>query len=161
MSTDQPKVTGRSITTNAFWRLAERICAQGVNFIVSVVLARILSPDEYGLCSLTMIFTTILGVFITSGLGTALIQRKDIDDLDCSTALWANIGIDIILYHKGRFTMSRSNSKYNDTAVNNRIGHISLFKHLLTYVKTGRSNLHGNNNAPLNMKKRGTHGVVK
>lgn len=98
MSTDQPKVTGRSITTNAFWRLAERVCAQGVNFIVSVVLARILTPDEYGLCSLTMIFTTILGVFITSGLGTALIQRKDIDDLDCSTALWANIGIGIILY---------------------------------------------------------------
>ncbi len=94
----QPKVTGRSITSNALWRLGERVCAQGVNFIVSVVLARILSPDEYGLCALTMTFTTILSVFITSGLGTALIQRKDIDNLDCSTALWANIGIGLFLY---------------------------------------------------------------
>ena len=94
----QPKVTGRSITTNALWRLGERICAQGVHFIVSVVLARILSPDEYGLCALTMTFTTILSVFITAGLGTALIQRKDIDNLDCSTALWANIVIGIFLY---------------------------------------------------------------
>ena len=98
MEKDSVKVTGHSIASNALWRLAERFCAQGVNFIVSVVLARILMPEEYGLCALTMTFTTILSVFINAGLGTALIQRKEIDDLDCSTALWANIAIGVFLY---------------------------------------------------------------
>ena len=98
MNNDEIKVTGHIVTSNALWRLAERFCAQGVNFVISVVLARILMPEEYGLCALTMTFTTILSVFINSGLGTALIQRKEIDDLDCSTALWANICIGIFLY---------------------------------------------------------------
>ncbi len=98
MDDNSRKVSGHTITSNAIWRLGERICAQGVHFIVSIILARILSPDEYGLCALTMTFTTILSVFITAGLGTALIQRKNIDNLDCSTALWANIVIGILLY---------------------------------------------------------------
>lgn len=98
MSEKEASITGKTIASNVIWRLAERIGAEGVKFIVSVVLARILSPKEFGLCSLVLVFITILGVFRTSGIGTALVQKKKVDNLDASTALWANIGIGIILY---------------------------------------------------------------
>lgn len=61
---------------NFIWRFAERCGAQLVTFIVSIVLARILSPSDYGTIALVTVFTTILQVFIDSGLSTALIQKK-------------------------------------------------------------------------------------
>ncbi len=95
---EKNKLTGAYITSNVLWRLAERIGAQGVNFIVTVVLSRILTPEDYGVISLTMIFTTILSVFMTSGMGTALIQKNEIDELDCSTALFSNLAFGFLLY---------------------------------------------------------------
>lgn len=92
------RVSKSKAADNMFWRLAERFGAQGVNFLVSIVLARILTPEAYGVVALTMTFTTLLAVFTTSGLGTSLIQKKDVDELDYSTALIANMGIGIILY---------------------------------------------------------------
>lgn len=91
-------VSKNKAVDNMFWRLAERFGAQGVNFLVSIVLARILTPEDYGVVAMTMTFTTLLAVFTTSGLGTALVQKKDVDELDYSTALIANLGIGIILY---------------------------------------------------------------
>mgnify|MGYP004513991771 CR=1 FL=1 len=64
------------IFKNFIWRFAERCGAQLVAFIVSVVLARVLNPEAYGTVALVTIFTTILQVFVDSGLGTALIQKK-------------------------------------------------------------------------------------
>ena len=69
------------IVKNFIWRFAERCGAQVVTFIVSIVLARILSPADYGKIALVTVFTTIMQVFVDSGLGTALIQKKDADDL--------------------------------------------------------------------------------
>ena len=62
--------------TGLFWRFGERITAQLISFVVSMVLARILMPEEYGLVSLVTIFITLANVFTTNGLGTALIQKK-------------------------------------------------------------------------------------
>lgn len=58
------------------WRFAERCGAQGVAFIVSIVLARILEPETYGLIALVTVFTNILSVFVDSGMGEALVQKK-------------------------------------------------------------------------------------
>lgn len=91
-------ISSKLVISNMLWRLAERFGAQGVNFAVSVVLARMLTPDDYGIVALATTFTTILGVFLTNGLGTALIQKNNTDDLDYSTALIANIVIGIVLY---------------------------------------------------------------
>ena len=60
-----------NIVINFFWRFAERCGAQFVSFIVSIVLARILAPEDYGTIALVTVFTTILQVFVDSGLGTA------------------------------------------------------------------------------------------
>lgn len=66
----------KSAITNFMWRFSERCGAQLVSFIVSIVLARILEPEDYGTIALVMVFTAILQVFVDSGLGTALIQKK-------------------------------------------------------------------------------------
>ena len=69
-----------------------------VTFIVSIVLARILAPEDYGQIALITVFTTIMQVFVDSGLGTALIQKKDADDLDFSSVFYFNFVICLILY---------------------------------------------------------------
>lgn len=84
--------------SNLVWRFAERCGAQGVAFIVSLVLARLLAPEDYGLIALVTVFTSILQVFVDSGLGNALIQKKDADDLDFSTVFYVNCIFCIILY---------------------------------------------------------------
>ena len=84
--------------TNMIWRFAERCGAQGVSFIVSIVLARILIPEDYGMISLVTVFTTIMQVFVDGGLGNALIQKKDADDLDFSSVFYCNLVVCSILY---------------------------------------------------------------
>lgn len=80
------------------WRFAERCGAQGVGFVVSIILARLLNPDDYGTVALITVFTTILAVFIDSGMGSALIQKKDADDLDYSTVFYFNMFMCMVLY---------------------------------------------------------------
>lgn len=80
------------------WRFAERVGAQGVSFIVSIILARILAPELYGTIALVTVFTSILNVFVDSGLGSALIQKKDADDLDFSSVFYFNMAVCIFLY---------------------------------------------------------------
>lgn len=87
-----------SVFSNLIWRFAERCGAQVVSFIVSIILARILEPEAYGTVALITVFTTIFQVFVDSGLGNALIQKKDADDLDFSTVFYANIVFCTVLY---------------------------------------------------------------
>lgn len=83
-------LSGKALS-NMIWRFAERCGAQGVAFIVSIVLARILAPEDYGTIALVTVFTAILNVFIDSGFGTALVQKKNADELDFSTVFYFNI----------------------------------------------------------------------
>ena len=66
----------KNVMSNFIWRFLERCGAQGVTFVVSVVLARLLDPSVYGTVALVTIFTTIMQVFVDSGMGNALIQKK-------------------------------------------------------------------------------------
>lgn len=86
------------VFSNLVWRFAERCGAQIVAFIVSIVLARVLDPDTYGIVALINVFTTIFQVFVDSGLGNALIQKKEVDNTDFSTVFFANIIFCITLY---------------------------------------------------------------
>lgn len=87
-----------NVISNLIWRFMERCGAQGVSFVVSIVLARLLAPEAYGTIALVTVFTSILNVFISSGLGTALIQKKDPDDLDYSTVFFFNMAMCLLLY---------------------------------------------------------------
>ena len=73
------------IAKGLFWKLLELAGAQGVQFVVALVLARLMSPEEYGTIGLIMIFITIANVFVQSGFATALIQRPDIREEDYSS----------------------------------------------------------------------------
>lgn len=91
-------ISKTKLATNFIWRFAERIGAQGVKLLIELVLARILLPDDYGLIALVTVFITTLQVFVDSGLGNALIQKKDADDIDFSSVFWFNIIWCLILY---------------------------------------------------------------
>ena len=86
------------IVSDMLWRFGERICAQLVSFIVSIVLARILLPSEYGIIARTTVFITICNVFVTSGFGMALIQKEKADELDFSTIFVFGISFSTLLY---------------------------------------------------------------
>lgn len=92
------KNTKQSVFSNLSWRFGERVFASLVGFVVSIILARILGPEAYGTIALITVFTTILQVFVDSGLGNALIQKKDADDIDFSTVFYTNIVFCLILY---------------------------------------------------------------
>lgn len=76
----------------------ERCGAQGVNFVVTIVLARLLAPELYGTIALVTVFTAILQIFVDSGMGNALIQKKDADDVDFSSVFYFNMAICVVLY---------------------------------------------------------------
>lgn len=86
------------VVSSFLWRLMERVGAQVVSFVVSIVLARILDPDVYGTVALITLFTTIMQVFVDSGLGNALIQKKRADDVDFSTVFYFNVVFCLVLY---------------------------------------------------------------
>lgn len=124
------------VMSNFIWRLAERFGAQGVAFVVSIVLARLLAPEAYGTIALVTVFIQILNVFIDSGFGNALIQKKDADDLDFSTVFYFNIAICVLLY-LGMFLAAPLIAKfYNDASL------ISVVRVLsLTLVISGVKNV--------------------
>ena len=116
----------QSIIKNFFWRFAERCGAQLVTFIVSIVLARILAPEDYGQIALITVFTTIMQVFVDSGLGTALIQKKDADDLDFSSVFYFNFVVCLVLYAVMFVSAPFIAEFYNDSALTPIIRVISL-----------------------------------
>lgn len=86
------------IMSGMIWKFAERFVTQGVSFVVSLVLAWMLAPDDYGVVAVINIFITIADVFLTSGLNTALIQKQDADETDFSTIFYINLILGVILY---------------------------------------------------------------
>ncbi len=86
------------ISTAVVWKLLERFGVQGSQFILQIILARILDPDHYGVLSLMVIFTTLANVFIQTGFNTALIRTKDVTEEDYSSVFWVTLGIAGVLY---------------------------------------------------------------
>ena len=91
-------MNNRKVISGLAWRFAERCGAQGVSFVVSIILARLLVPEDYGLIAIVSIFTTILNVFVDNGLASSLIQKKDADDLDFSSVFYCNVAFCFVLY---------------------------------------------------------------
>lgn len=86
------------VFTLLFWKYLERFSVQGISFIVTLILARILSPDDYGIVVLATVFINIANVFIQSGFNVAIIQRQDVKKSDFSTVFLINLMISVVLY---------------------------------------------------------------
>ena len=80
------------------WSFAETIIAQFLRLAIGIILARLLTPADYGLISMAVIFFTISDVFITSGLGQAFIQKKDADETDAHTIFSSNFLVSVLFY---------------------------------------------------------------
>ena len=88
----------KSVSKGLFWKLLERFGVSGAQFILQIILARLLSPEHYGVLSIMIIFTTLANVFIQNGFNTALIQGKDVKERDYSSVFWVSLGIAGLLY---------------------------------------------------------------
>lgn len=89
---------GKKIVSGMVWRFGEKITAQAVSLIVTIILARILMPEDYGIVAIVNVFIAIAEIFVTSGLGTALIQKNNTTTTDFSTLFWVNVAMSLVLY---------------------------------------------------------------
>ena len=88
----------RQVLGGLFWKFGERILAQGISFAVSVQLARLLLPGEFGVVALTWIFIALANVFVVSGFASALVQKKDAEDIDFSTNFHCSFAVSLVAY---------------------------------------------------------------
>ena len=80
------------------WNFIEKVLIRGASFLIGIILARLLSPTDYGLIGMLAVFISISGVFIEGGLAKALIQRQDCREIDYSTAFVTNVGMSVFIY---------------------------------------------------------------
>lgn len=85
-------------TSGVFWNGLSQFSTQVFQFIVIMILARLLTPEDFGIVGLATLFTGLVGVANELGLSAAIIQRKDIDDMHLSTSFWANIIMGLALF---------------------------------------------------------------
>lgn len=88
----------RKTLSSFLFKVIESVGNQGIAFVVSLLLARALDPSDYGVLSMLLVFIAIAQVFVQSGLNTALIQRKDIDETDLSSVFFVSFGMASAFY---------------------------------------------------------------
>ena len=86
------------VISSLIWKMMERIGTQGVQFVVQLILARLLLPEDYGILAITTIFISIANVFIQTGFTTSIVQKKEIDEEYTSSMFYLMLIIAIILY---------------------------------------------------------------
>ena len=89
---------GQKAASSFVFKLIESFGMQGIAFVVSIVLARLLSAEDYGVLGMLTVFIAVSQVFVQSGLNTALIQKKDVDETDLSSVFFVSLGIAVLLY---------------------------------------------------------------
>ena len=89
---------GNSVSSSMIYKTLERYVVMAFQMVVQVVIARILTPEDYGLVAMMMVFIAIATVFIQNGFNMAIVQKKEADNTDFSTALIINVSIGVFLY---------------------------------------------------------------
>lgn len=110
-------ISRKKVVTSLAWVYFENIAAQMVSFIVSIVLARLLSPSDYGLIALITVFINLANAFVSSSFSFALVQKKDCDELDYNTIFWFNLAMSFVLYWVLFFCSPLIANYYNNPAV--------------------------------------------
>lgn len=86
------------VLSGLFWSYLTRLGSQIVSFVVSVIIARILMPSDYGLMAIVLVFIHLSNVFVDGGFGNALIQKKAVDERDRSSVFWLSAGVSAMFY---------------------------------------------------------------
>lgn len=85
-------------STAIIWSFTDNILQQGVNFVVGIILARLLLPEEFGLLGIVSVFIALSNTFVNMGLNDALINKQNATETDNNTLFYANIGIGVVVY---------------------------------------------------------------
>lgn len=109
-----------------FWEYLEKLGGEAVALVVSVVLARLLGPEAYGVIPLITVFTSLLGVIVQSGFGSALIQKKDATHTDFSTVFFFQLGLAVLLYTGMFFASPFISDFYNNPDMTPMVRVLSL-----------------------------------
>lgn len=123
-----------------FWSSAERFSVQGIQFIVQIILARLLLPSDYGLIGMLAIFIAVSQSFIDSGFSNALIRKQDRTEVDFSTAFYFNIVVGLLFYFLLFFTSPLIADFYNAPELDSltKVVAISLFINSMTVVQRAK-----------------------
>lgn len=88
----------KKVFSGMIWAFGEQFSAQAISFVLSVILARLLMPEEYGTITMVLVFINIANVFVTNGFGEALVQRKNATDEDFTTVFYCSLVVSVFLY---------------------------------------------------------------
>ena len=91
-------MNNKKVFSGIGWSFAERISAQLVSLIVSIILARILAPEDYGILAIVNVFVAIGDALVAGGFGIALVQKKNSDDTDFNSICWVSVFVSVLLY---------------------------------------------------------------
>ena len=83
--------------TGISWNFVNQLLAQTVNIVLSIVLARLLTPEDFGIVGMVVVFSGFASVFVNFGFGSALVQKDDITQCDLSTVFWLNVSLGTLL----------------------------------------------------------------
>ncbi|MFT6323549.1 MAG: O-antigen/teichoic acid export membrane protein, partial [Halieaceae bacterium] len=87
-----------TIKSGLFWSAIDTVGVQLVTFAIGIVLARLLSPSEFGIIGMVTVFIAVSNVFVSSGFSDALMRRETLNNSDLNTVFWFNLGMSILLY---------------------------------------------------------------
>lgn len=116
----------KSVVSGAIWKFAERIIAQAVSLIVSIIIARLLDPSDYGVVSIVTVFFSFANVIISGGLNTALIQKKNADKDDYNSVFTISFVVALLIYFVLFFTAPFIAQIYKQPALINIIRVLGL-----------------------------------
>lgn len=129
-----------STLTNLIWKFGERLSSQLVAFVVSIIIARILDPTDYGLVAMVMVFISISYVLVDGGFSSALIQKKNADRLDFSTVFYFSVvfaaTIYVILYFLAPYIANFYGEQYQLLTPLLRILGLQIIIHSINSVQT-------------------------
>ena len=132
------EITKASAAKNSLWKLLESFLSKGVSMLVSIVLARILLPDDYGIIAFTSVFINLSDTLIQAGFSTALIRKEKVDEKDYSTVLGISIIMAFFLYIVIFLSAPIISNFYNEPLLVNvlRVIALSLFFQAFASVRT-------------------------
>lgn len=128
-----------TVVNSLIWKVGERIMVQGIGLVVQVILARLLMPEDFACLAIITVIINFLGLFVQSGLSVAVVQKKEITDVDVSTLTTVSLFVALVLYVTLFFLAPFINSWYN---VGNlicpiRVMGMSLFLYSFNSIQTG------------------------
>lgn len=120
------KYNKSNVMSSLIWKLLERGGTQGIQFIIQIILARLLLPKDFGLIAIVMVFISLANVFVQGGLNKALVQKKDSDSKDFSTVLYVSLIMAAILYVLIYLAAPYISAFYDESRLTNVLRVISL-----------------------------------